>query len=936
VSTILLLLIGLFARVLSLIESMSIALSCTNCLQFQEERQALLHEGSGSTAVSAFVEIVFDNSDNRFSLENSDEVVLRRTIGHKKDEFFLQRKRATKNEIMSLLEGAGFSKSNPYYIVQQGKVNALCTMNDNDRLRLLKEVAGTTVYDEKKAESLAKMEENKTSIEKIDEILESIEARLDELRGEKEELTQYQKLDRERRAMEYTLYDMELKKARNTLDTIESDRSAGAEALSELHDKSRRTHDSIRSIETQMKTKSNALRRCRMQMKDLEVDQTKAISLRTRLELECAELRENVKAVADTQKLNEKEIMKLSIEISQAEEKLDKEIQPKYDSEIAILDRLTNDRDEAQKKVDSLFAKQGRGRKFSTQKDRDAYLESYIQELQTEMEEKEIAIRNNQDSLSSLHRSIVSEELELKQKNEEGDKQATILQSLNKSIEEKKRERLELHDNRKEQWRKCEELRERVKEFQESFHHCKFNLRKVMPRATSMGLEALPNIVRQERLRVGEQYFGSVMENFDLVDPKFQTAIEVAAQNTLFHVIVDTDATAARLMKRLEKDRLGRVTFLPLNRLQVDKVDYPISPDVRPMITSCIKYDAKLDRAMKHVFGKKLLARNVDVAASWSSRCKMDAITLDGDACTRKGALSGGFVDVNKSRLRAHFQQLAAGEALSKAESEYRDVKQKAEAIDQAATNLMSELQRLEAKNADLNHIITETDGEVEVLQNRIEQQKKQMSHIEKTVIPPVERQLASIASHIKRLEDEMQTELNAGLSEQERQMLSNFKVVQAELTSQIESQNDIVSQLSVERQRLQSLLADNLLKRRHELLEGASNVEENIDRRRSRGNASSAAILEQQNEDLELRTRELDDAVRVFDEIETKIAEVSLAEATLKSELIDAKNEFENLKLQDMNNSQALEQAQQQADKLLNKVRVCNPTQLEDLQHLF
>ena len=77
-------------------------------LFLQEERQALLHEGSGAAAVNAFVE-VFDNADNRFSLENSDEVVLRRTVGHKKDEFFLQRKRATKNKVMSLLEGAGFS-----------------------------------------------------------------------------------------------------------------------------------------------------------------------------------------------------------------------------------------------------------------------------------------------------------------------------------------------------------------------------------------------------------------------------------------------------------------------------------------------------------------------------------------------------------------------------------------------------------------------------------------------------------------------------------------------------------------------------------------------------------------------------------------------------------------------------------------------------------
>ena len=57
----------------------------------------------------------------RLSVE-SDEVVLRRTVGHKKDEFFLNRKRVQKSEVQSLLESAGFSKSNPYYIVQQGKV----------------------------------------------------------------------------------------------------------------------------------------------------------------------------------------------------------------------------------------------------------------------------------------------------------------------------------------------------------------------------------------------------------------------------------------------------------------------------------------------------------------------------------------------------------------------------------------------------------------------------------------------------------------------------------------------------------------------------------------------------------------------------------------------------------------------------------------------
>ena len=103
----------------------------------QEDRQHLLHEGAGSSAMNAYVEIIFDNSDGRLTVE-SDEVVLRRVVGLKKDEFFLNRKRVQKSEVQSLLESAGFSKSNPYYIVQQGKVSNLCVMNDKKRLDLLK------------------------------------------------------------------------------------------------------------------------------------------------------------------------------------------------------------------------------------------------------------------------------------------------------------------------------------------------------------------------------------------------------------------------------------------------------------------------------------------------------------------------------------------------------------------------------------------------------------------------------------------------------------------------------------------------------------------------------------------------------------------------------------------------------------------------------
>merc|ERR1711862_38483 len=148
--------------------------------------------------------------------------------------------------------------------------NALCTMTDGERLTLLKEVAGTTVYDEKKAESLAKMSENEADIKKISEMLAYIDERLNELETEKEELTAYQRLDRSRRAVEYTLYDKELKRAREMVDDIEHMRAEEAERLAQLHEDSRKTHDAIRSVEAKMKQRSHGLRRVRIQISSLE------------------------------------------------------------------------------------------------------------------------------------------------------------------------------------------------------------------------------------------------------------------------------------------------------------------------------------------------------------------------------------------------------------------------------------------------------------------------------------------------------------------------------------------------------------------------------------------------------------------------------------------------------------------------------------------
>lgn len=186
----------------------------------REERQSLLHDGAGNVAFSAHVEITFDNQDGRFPT-GKKETVIRRTIGMKKDEYSLDRKSATKQEIKNLLESAGLSGVNPYYIVPQGRITALCSQKEEDRLNLFKDVAGTGVYEQRRQESSKMLEETVTKREEIDNLMVYIEKRLVNLDEEKKGLQEYTDLDKERRSLEYAMYQHELEQVQQEMDEAE-------------------------------------------------------------------------------------------------------------------------------------------------------------------------------------------------------------------------------------------------------------------------------------------------------------------------------------------------------------------------------------------------------------------------------------------------------------------------------------------------------------------------------------------------------------------------------------------------------------------------------------------------------------------------------------------------------------------------------------------
>lgn len=54
-----------------------------------------------------------------------------------------------------------------------------------------------------------------------------------------------------------------------------------------------------------------------------------------------------------------------------------------------------------------------------------------------------------------------------------------------------------------------------------------------------------------------------------------------------------------------------------------------------------IKYDEKYDKAVRHIFGKTLICRELEAAVKTAKSHRFDCVTLDGDKVASRGVLTG-------------------------------------------------------------------------------------------------------------------------------------------------------------------------------------------------------------------------------------------------------------------------------------------------------
>ncbi|ODM20685.1 Chromosome segregation protein sudA [Aspergillus cristatus] len=777
----------------------------------REERQALLHEGSGSAVMSAYVEIIFDNSDDRFPTGKS-EVVLRRTIGLKKDEYTLDRKNATKSDVMNLLESAGFSRSNPYYIVPQGRVTALTNMKDSERLNLLKEVAGTQVYEARRGESLKIMNETNSKRAKIDELLDFINERLAELEEEKDELRNFQERDRERRCLEYTIYSREQQEIAGVLDSLEEQRQTGVEDTDLNRDRFIQGEKEMAQIDAEIAECKQQIEFLKVDKAQLEDERREASKALAQVELQAKSLNDNQAAAQFQKQRHDQDLNAVQTAIKERESEL-QELLPQFNTAKDEEDNVKSQLTDAETLRQRLYAKQGRNSRFKNKSERDKWLQTEIKDNHTSISTVQGVIAQTREDIKDLENEIALLEPESERLRQQIEGRGDTIHSVDQQVQSAKDERDRLMDQRKELWREEAKLDSILTNASHEVERAERNLSHMMDHNTSRGIAAVRRIKRQYNL---EGVYGTLADLFE-VNERYRTAVEVTAGQSLFHYVVDTDETATKVLEILQNEKAGRVTFMPLNRLRSKPINMPRASDTIPMIEK-LQYDPAYEKAFAHVFGKTIICPNLQVASQYARSHGVNAITPEGDRSDKRGALTGGFHDSRSSRLDAVKHLTKWRDEFESKKNRGTEIRRELEKLDQVITRAVGELQKLEQQR----HQVQNSSGPLRhELRSKRELLQKQQDNLnaKRRALRNIEANYASLSDQVNAFEAELKSPFQKALTSEEEEQLETLNATVQDLRKRYQELTGGRSELEARKSVLEVELRENLHPRLDQLL---------------------------------------------------------------------------------------------------------------------
>ncbi len=436
---------------------------------------------------------------------------------------------------------------------------------------------------------------------------------------------------------------------------------------------------------------------------------------------------------------------------------------------------------------------------------------------------------------------------------------------------------------------------------QNELRHAEQELSHTMDQNTSRGLMAVRRIQRQYNL---EGVFGTLAELME-VNERYRRAVEVTAGNSLFHYVVDNDDTATKVIEILQKERAGRITFIPLNRVKSKTANVPKANDAVPMIEK-ISFDPKYEKAFQQVFGQTIICPNLTIAGQYARSHGVNGVTMDGDRSDKKGAFTGGYIDARHSRLEAVRNVAKWRDETDTLRSRSLEIKRTIERKDQEITRAVGDLQKIEQKRV-------QQENSYGPLRQELRSKSASLQNKNDT-LDAKRRALLNIEANAKALNDqqnaheaEIASDFKKALTAEEETQLENLGSTVQDLRRQYSELSSARSDLESRKTILEIELRENLRPRLDQL---KSQPFDNTDGSSSRGN-------------LQETQRELKRINKAIDTVSKNLEQTDSAIDTALSSIADLQTRHSSIVAQQTEIAKTIEKSQKRLEKSIQKRRI-------------
>lgn len=243
---------------------------------------------------------------------------------------------------------------------------------------------------------------------------------------------------------------------------------------------------------------------------------------------------------------------------------------------------------------------------------------------------------------------------------------------------------------------------------------------------------AVRNVLNNPKLRGIHHAIGNLIE----VDETYTTALTISLGYASNYVVVEDENSAKEAVKYLVDNKLGRVTFFPLNIIKSKNVEASILDLVKNLdgyigiMSDLIKYNPKYKNIIENQLGNVLVVDNVEHANNISKKIsyRYRIVTLNGELLHVGGSITGGFESRNTNIIKDKYELENNLKQYSKIEEIIKEYENKINEVDEKYKQIEDKL----------------------YLQNRNKLEQNEILRVKKDTLIDLESRLEKISDNIK------------------------------------------------------------------------------------------------------------------------------------------------------------------------------------------